>query len=144
MRPLLLALAGMSVIMTTACHEAMETPTSSTTADTSTTRTLQFTGSLAVGGSRFYSFTVSQSGTIVATLASVTSPPRGAAVQTALGLGIGRPAGTGCALSTSTTTGPALQAQLQETAAAGIYCVNVYDAGNLQSPIDFVVRFSYP
>jgi hypothetical protein len=144
MRRILPSFAGLALLVGAACHEAMETPTTPTTTDTSTTRTAQFTGTLAAGASRFYSFTVSQPGTIVATLASVTSPPRGAAVDTPLGLGIGRPAGTGCALSASTTTGPALQAQLQETAAAGIYCVNVYDTGSLRAAVDFVVRFSYP
>jgi hypothetical protein len=74
----------------------------------------------------------------------VTSPPRGVALETSLGLGIGRPAGTGCALSSSTITGSALTAQLQEPATAGVYCVSVYDVGHLAGGVDFVVRFSYP
>lgn len=124
------------------CSNAMDTPTSPTTT-TPTLTTVQFAGRLAPGGSRFYSFTVSQSGAITATLVSIASPRSGAALDMALGLGVGRPAGTGCALSSSVTTGPALTAQLQEAATSGIYCINVHDVGNLTTIVDFAVRFSF-
>jgi hypothetical protein len=135
-------LAAGAAMLLSGCSEKMTTPTSPST-DT-TLRTGHFSGSLVAGGSRFYSLTVAQAGTISAMLASVTSPPRGVALETSLGLGIGRPAGTGCALSTSTITGSALTTQLQESAIAGVYCVSVYDVGHLTGGVDFVVRFSYP
>jgi hypothetical protein len=134
--------AAAAMLLLAGCSEKMATPTSPSTE--TTLRTGHFSGSLVAGGSRFYSLTAAQAGTISAMLASVTSPPRGVALETSLGLGIGRPAGTGCALSISTITSPALTAQLQESATAGVYCVSVHDVGNVVGSIDFVVRFSYP
>ncbi|HYU80328.1 MAG TPA: hypothetical protein VEK56_15165 [Vicinamibacterales bacterium] len=136
-------MAAAAALLLGGCSKNAETPTSSTT-DTPTTSTVLYAGSLSAGGSRFYSFTASKAGTATVMLASVTSPPRGAALDTPLGLGIGRPAGTGCSLSSSVTTGPALTAQLQEAVGAGIYCVNVYDVGQVSTAVDFVVRFQYP
>ena len=125
------------------CGRSLDTPTTPTTT-AATSRTAHFGGSLTVGETRFYSFTITQAGTITAMLASITSPRTGAALDTELGLGIGRPAGTGCALSASVNTTAALKAHLQESAAAGIYCINVSDVGRLTGDVDFVVRFTYP
>ena len=123
-----------------------ESPTSPTTTDTSTptVNTLQFTGTLSAGGSRFYSFTATKSGVASATLASVTVPPRNAAANVPIGVGIGRPAGTGCPTITSLTTDAALTRQVQYGVEQGIYCVNVYDPGTLSGSVNFVVRFSFP
>jgi hypothetical protein len=142
MKSMVSPLAAAAAILLAGCSEKMETPTSSSTE--TTLRTGHFSGSLSAGGSRFYSVTVAQAGTISAMLASVTSPPKGVALDTSLGLGIGRPAGTGCALSTAIVTASALTAQLQESATAGVYCVSVYDVGQVTGGVDFVVRFSYP
>ena len=142
MKCLVSTLVAAAAMLFAGCSGKMATPTSPSTE--TTLRTGHFSGSLAAGGARFYSVTLAQAGTISAMLASVTSPPRGVALETPLGLGIGRPAGTHCALSTSTITGPALTAQLQDSAAAGVYCVSVHDVGNVIGSVDFVVRFSYP
>lgn len=137
---MLSALVG---VLTAACSESPTSP--SATADTvSTATTLQFAGTLNAGGSRFYSFTVSRSGVVSATLASVTVAPRNAAANVPIGLGIGRPAGTGCPTITSLTTDAALTTQLQHGVDQGIYCVNVYDPGTLSTSVNFVVRFSHP
>jgi hypothetical protein len=131
------------LLLTAACSESPTSPT--TTADTTpAVNTLQFAGSLAAGDSRFYSFTATRTGVVSATLASLTTPPRNAAADTAIGLGIGRPAGTGCPTITSLTTASALTTQLQHTVDQGIYCVNVYDPGTVTSPLNFIVRFSFP
>jgi hypothetical protein len=128
---------------TAGCGEDSATPTEPTTVSASTV-TGHFVGALSIGGSRFYSFTVAQPGTVSATLASITTPPTGSALDVALGFGFGRPAGTGCSLSHAVTTGGSLTAQLQESASAGIYCISVYDAGHLTGDVDFAVRFSHP
>jgi hypothetical protein len=129
---------------TARCGEDAATPTEPTTSSASTAITGHFVGALSIGGSRFYSFTVAQSGTVSATLASITTPRTGSALDVALGLGFGRPAGTGCSLSHAVTTGGSLTAQLHESASAGIYCISVYDAGELTGDVDFAVRFSHP
>jgi hypothetical protein len=139
-------IAGMVIVaaavVSARCGETLDTPTAPTTTATSTTT--HFVGSLGVGGTRFFSFTVSEAGTVTALLASITSPQTGAVAETALGLGLGQPAGPGCALLTSVTTTASLIAQLQGAAGPGIYCINVYDVGTLSSDVNFAVRFSYP
>lgn len=130
-------------ILFAACSDTPTSPTT-TTDTTSTVNTLQFAGTLVAGEARFYSFTATKTGVVSATLASVTVPPRGAGADVPIGLGIGRPAGTGCPTVTSLTTDAALTTQLQHTVDQGIYCINVYDPGTLTGSVNFVVRFSYP
>jgi hypothetical protein len=138
-----MALAALFAVLNGGCSDTPTSPT--TSADTTATvNTLQFAGTLSAGESRFYSFTASKTGVVSATLASVTTPPRNAAADVPIGLGIGRPAGTGCPTVTSLTTNSALTEQLQHTVDQGIYCVNVYDPGTLSGSVNFVVRFSYP
>jgi hypothetical protein len=115
------------------------------TGPTEVTITTQvFQGVLPVGGSKFYSFTVTQGGTMSLMLASITSPGSGAALQTVVGLGTGIPSGTGCAVSESITTSPSLRTQLTRSLTPGIYCVNVLDVGNLTSTVNFALRFEHP
>src|SRR5690349_21351340 len=93
-RPLLVALA----VCAAACGS--DTPTSPSTSTTTTTTVAPasiseiYNGTLSVGGSRFYSFTVLQNGTVSLTL---TSLGPGLPGDLAVELSLGRPAGTGCA-----------------------------------------------
>ena len=137
------ALAALVAIALAACSKTPTSPTT-TTDTTPTVNTRQFAGTLSPGEFRFYSFTASKTGVASATLASVTTPPRNAAANVPIGVGIGRPAGTGCPTVTSATTNAALTTQVQYTVDQGIYCVNVYDPGTLSSGVNFVVRFSFP
>ena len=138
-----LVLAVLVALIVAACSDTPTSPTE-TTDTTSTVNTLQFARTLAPGESRFYSFTASRTGVASATLASVTTPPRNAAADVPIGVGIGRPAGTGCPTITSVTTNAALTTQVQYAVDQGIHCVNVYDPGTLSAGVNFVVRFSYP
>jgi hypothetical protein len=61
-----------------------------------------------------------------------------------LGLGIGVPSGTGCALTQSITTTPALTAQLQHSSTPGVRCVSIFDIGNLTTQVNFAIRFVHP
>ena len=98
-----------------------------------------FTGTLAVGGSSSFTFTVGQAGTVNATLTSLggSSP---------VGLGIGTPGGTtSCQLATSsqsTTAGTSPQVSAKET--AGSYCVCVFDTGSLAAATTFAVTVTHP
>ncbi|MGQ0732983.1 MAG: hypothetical protein ACT4QD_04925 [Acidobacteriota bacterium] len=137
-----LALALPLALAAVSCGDQASTPTSFTPLDIFT-RT--WTGSLAVGGSRFFSFTVSgNGGTINVTLASVTSPATGLPLSPVLEIGVGIPAGTDCALSTFRQVAPSLVSQLEVALPAGVYCVRVADIGRLTSPVTFAVRFSHP
>lgn len=125
------------------CGQA-ETPTSPTTVAANPSRTVLFSGTLAVGGSRFYSVTVSQAGTATFMLASVTRAGSGTPLPAAVGLGVGVPSGTDCAITAAVVTGAALTAQLTEPLQPGIYCAQIADVGTLTEPVAFVIRIIVP
>jgi hypothetical protein len=128
-------------LLGTGCGSSTTAPTT-TTATTTQPVTELFTGSLAVQGSAFYSFSVAQAGTVSITLVGLTSGTT--AFSTVVTLGYGIPSGTGCALSTSTKTAPALVAQIKSEAAIGIYCASLADVGNLSDTTNFTVRIVHP
>src|SRR5712672_3301470 len=104
MRILPLLLVILLLAMTAACGGNSTTSpasTSSTVASPTTTET--FSGVLLVGGYSFYSFVVSQNGTVNVTLVSVAGSAGAAVPSTVtLGLAIGTPSGTGCTGGTVT------------------------------------------
>lgn len=138
-----LVLIAAPLCLLAGCKDEPTTPTAPTTT-TPTIFTEHFVGSLSVGGSHFQSFMVAQSGTITATLASVTSPRTGAPVDVALGIGIGRPEDERCSILTSTTSGSGLNAQVQFAATSGSHCIAIYDVARLTGDINFAIRFSHP
>ena len=127
-----------------------DTPTSPTDTTTTTaavaaepTISEQFTGTLGVGGSAFYSFEVTSYGTVNVTLhnvGGVTGVPESVWV----GIGIGVPDGTDCVTSTSGNTqaggGPHVSSVLE----AGTYCARIYDIGNLAAPTPFSALIVHP
>jgi hypothetical protein len=128
--------------LTLACgdDESPTSPTDTTPASTSVT----YAGTLDAGGSRFYSFTNGAAGSVTAFLASVTAPDTRLPLAVPLELGIGVPAGTGCATTTTQIVAPGLVSQLTVSLAAGVFCLRVADAGELRAPVTFAVRFSHP
>lgn len=105
--------------------------------------TQTFAGTLAPGGSHFYSIVVTQQGPVSLMLAAVQAPG-GAALTTPVGIGIGVPEGTGCPRRMSLTTQPGLAAQLTTTLNPGTYCAAVYDVGTVSSTVNFAMRITYP
>jgi hypothetical protein len=140
---MILRYAAIALVTLAAAGCGAETPTSATSV-TSVLNTKTFTGTLAVGGFRFYSFTVTASGAVTAMLASVTSPPRGAALQRSLEIAVGIPAGTGCSPRQAAVVPPALVAQVSVPVQPGIVCLRVADPGDLTDVVNFAVRFTYP
>ena len=137
LRPIVFALA---LTMTACGNDTSTTPT--TTGPTSE----NFEGQLqGPGGSQFFSFTVSSAGDATITLASVTTAATlGTSINTPLGLGLGQPLGTDCNLTQQTTTGPGLAPQLTgSNLSPAIYCVKVFDVGNLTVPVNFAVRITH-
>lgn len=125
-----------------ACGDDTLTVTSPTTLEKSTE---VFGGTLDVGGSQFYSFTVAQDGTTDVTLLSLR--PQGVATSTlgaVVGLGLGTPAGTDCALRSAITTSPSLTKQLTVATNASTYCVKIADTGNLTASVDYTIRILHP
>jgi hypothetical protein len=98
-----------------------------------------FSTNLSVHGTDTHSFSVAQAGTIGVTLTTLVS-----SAQVGLGLGIPPSDGPGCLLFTSLTTSSGPTAQITTAAEAGIYCVAVYDVGNLTTGTNFAVSVAYP
>jgi len=142
MSPLRLAGALALSVVAAACGNNDAPLVTSPTA--ATLKNAQFTGVIDPGGRRYYSFTLSTSGNVVATLASVTNADTGAPLPIPLRLGIGRPQGTECPPTSAVTVAAALQPQLTELTPEGVSCLDVADVGSATTPIRFSVRFTYP
>jgi hypothetical protein len=131
------------VLTAAACdNSGPSTSTSnSTTSPSATLRTETFTGTVAVGSSDFQSFTAAQAGEVDVTLTAAGPPP-----TIFMGLGVGTPSGSTCALFTgaSVNTQAGALAQLAGTVNAGPYCVEVYDIGNQIAPITYTVTVAHP
>lgn len=123
-----------------ACGDSA-TPTSPTAA-ASTLKTILFTGTLQPLGTRFYSYTLTSAGTVSAMLASLERGNAPAANPVELGIGI--PAGTGCATTISSATSTSLIPQLKQDFGAGTYCVRIADRDGLPVPMNFTIRVVYP
>ncbi len=130
-----------TALLLAGCGSNSTTPTTATA--TSTESTEFYAGALDPRGSGFYSFTVTQSGSVRVTLTNL-STTRFAPLSNTLELGIGTPAGEGCAVTERVTAAPALNAHLVSTRSAGIHCVEVRDRGSLASQMSFIIRITHP
>jgi hypothetical protein len=119
--------------------DTVTTPTSPTTA---TATTILFAGTLQPKATRFYSYTVTAAGTVTAMLASLEQA--GAPKPNALELGLGIPAGTGCAVDSPSSTTTALVPQITQEAVIGTYCVRIADTIGLPAPMNFTIRVIHP
>jgi hypothetical protein len=138
MKHSLLILLTLAATMAAGCTGSNSTATITTPA---TTTTDTFTGTVAVGGSDFKTFTVAQTGTINVTLTAAGPPP-----TIFMGLGVGTPSLSACALTSGNTTiTPAgTTAQLPfSSVAPGSYCVQVYDVGNQTAPVTYSVTVAH-
>jgi hypothetical protein len=132
-----------AMLATAACGDDTSTTAPSTDAPARSNEV--FSGRLEVGGSQFYSFQIGNAGTTDVTLTGLHPPGVATANVTAIiGLGLGTPAGTDCALSTALTTAPGLTRQITVSTNVQVYCVKVADIGNLRSAVDYTVRVVHP
>lgn len=155
-RMLMLARPGVLrlVLLTTivgaaACGD--DTPTSPTTTTTPTPASTvaeatvleSFTGTLPVGGFRFYSFEVPTNGTVTVTLNRIGGNA-GVPSTVWVGLGVGVPDGTDCPTTTSGNTQSGAGPHISTTLTPGTYCARVYDIGNLAAQTTFDVTIGHP
>jgi hypothetical protein len=96
-----------------------------------------FASNLAPNGSSLRTFVMSSTGTVTLTLDSVT-PSR----VVGFGLGIWRAERSTCSLNQSVTSGPG--ANITATVDQGIYCVKVFDVGNLTDFAAFSSTIIHP
>ena len=135
-----IAAVALALLMTACGGGDSSTSTTAPTITSGPTPEL-FEGKLAVGGSTFYSFTVSATGDADVMLASVTTTTApGNASGVILGIALGQPLGEDCTITTSLAASAALQSPLVSNLTPGIYCARVYDLGNLRTPVNFAVR----
>jgi hypothetical protein len=128
--------------MAASCGDTPTTP-STTTSDVRSNET--FSATLSPGQSQFYSFTTVSAGTTDITLVSLR--PAGnltATLNAVVGLGLGTPQMTDCALSSATTTAPGLKTQVSAATNASTYCVKIADIGNLSAAVDYTIRVVHP
>ena len=137
---LAVALAATLALTLSACGGSdLSTPAAAST-DTGPTTQL-FEGQLSVGGSAFYSFTVTTTGlanVLLASVSSTTTP--GTSSTVVLGLALGTPVGTDCNITSSLPTAAGLTSQMVNSLTPGTYCARVYDIGNLKTAVNFAIR----
>jgi len=141
-----LALFGAAAAVTLAgCDDGSTTATSPTTTTPTVaepTTTELFTGRVDAGSSAFYSFSVVANGTVNVTLAAVGGANVPSTVW--LGLGLGTPSGEDCSTTAAVNTAAGTSVQLTNTFAPGVYCVRVWDIGNLVATAAFNVTIAHP
>lgn len=148
-----LVLAATAFILAAACSEPQfslpTSPSDSDSTSTTTTTTVTatdpqtFSGTLAVRGQRFYSFTVPSTRTVRITLEQLHNGA-GTASTATLVLGLGVPSGTGCAMLREVAAGASDAPHIDESLTAGIYCAQLTDPGNLTEGVVFSVRIEFP
>lgn len=136
------------VVIAPSCSNGPTAPTSDTTITSTGTPTVTetFSSRLAVGGSRFYSFSQASTGTVTATLVDVAG--EGVPSTVVVSLGVGEPGGTTCNATTTAAvqvSGDAgLTNQVSGSQTPGVHCVIVADVGNLFAPASFTVTIEHP
>lgn len=129
-----------TTLAATACSGSSSGPSSPTyTPSTPTIET--FSGTVAVGGTDFHSFTVKYSGGELDATLTAAGPPDGIV----MGFGLGVWADPTCTPINGalTATAAGTVAQLGGTSNAGSYCVAVFDAGNQTSDVTYSVTVSH-
>lgn len=138
----------LTLLTTNGCsHDSPTSPTTTTTATTTVTAASpiyseDFINTVPVGGSAFYSFSVTQYGTVNVSLTSVSGQFVPSTVT--LGLGLGKPDAETCATTSSISTPSGTGPQITGAFDPGVYCVKVSDVGNLFSAARFSVTIAYP
>jgi hypothetical protein len=137
-----IALCLVLALTTSACGKDDKSPTEPTPVPVDPTMTETFSGTLAAGGARFFSFSVAVYGRVDLTLTSLGGQTEPSDVT--IGLGLGVPRGTDCSTARNATTTAGASPQVSSTVAAGVYCARVYDTGTLTQPTAFVVTIAHP
>lgn len=140
-----IACCALAAVLAAACgKDSPSTPTAPTTPTTIAppTVTEAWEATLAVGATRFYSYSVPQNGTVNITLARLTE--RGVDSSAQVNIGTGFPAGTGCSTASTSAYAVSETPAISTTQAPGVYCVKVIDAGTLSAPVAFRILIARP
>ena len=122
------------ILLASACGDDTTTPTQPTTP---TTFTKTFSGSIGRNGAMTHEFATQLSGTVTATLTSVTP----AAV---IGLSLGTWNGTVCQIVLANDKATQGSTVTGSVSTFGNLCLRVYDAGALTQPVAYEVQVVHP
>lgn len=134
--------AVLSTVGLTGCDEAPLAPTPGSNAPPLMIET--FSGSLAIGGTAFYSFNVGAEGPVSFTLLQYRSTESGQDVDKVASMGIGVPAGTTCIVASAVTTKAGNSPQFSQSVPPSIYCVRITDPGQLEGSASFLINIAHP
>jgi hypothetical protein len=122
------------LVLVAACS-SQQSKTALPIPDVPPTKLVSFNGTLQPQATDTYTFTVSQSGYVQATLVGLGAPP-----STEVRLAIGTPSTVGiCAPSFAVTTTAGTSAQIIGTGLAGNLCITIHDVGNLTAPAIYTI-----
>jgi hypothetical protein len=130
-------LAGAAMTAAAGCGSESTAPT---VEPASTTEV--WSGTLTVGATKFYSFTVPLEGTVSVVMKTLTQ--NGAASAEQVTLGLGSPRGTDCAVAGSVVASASDTVLLSGTQTAGVYCVRMWDNAQLTKAAAFSVNINHP
>lgn len=97
-----------------------------------------FQGTLPIQGSVWRLITAIQAGPLTATLSSTNQP------SAEVGLALGLRSGNTCLVTRDVVAVAGTTPQLSLPVDSGDFCVKIWDAGALTSPLSFTVTISYP
>ncbi len=137
-----IAMCGVLALCGCNKNSSPTSPTTTTAATATGPATILFSGTLEPKGTRFYSYSMTTAGTVTAMLASLER--NGIPMTNVLQIGLGIPAGTGCAVSVAQNSGPLLIPQLRQDFGTGTYCVRISDVDGLPAPMTFTIRVIHP
>jgi hypothetical protein len=136
------AICVVAGLLTTACDNSG--PANTTAASTVNVPTVSdtFPGTLAVQGINTHNFNVAQIGPVTVTMTAVGPP-----ATVSVGLAVGSVSAGVCGLSQTTAvlaqagTTPQISGNVS---AIGIYCVGIFDTGNLSAPASYSITVTHP
>jgi hypothetical protein len=138
-RACLLGLLACAVVTTAAgCKSNSTTPPAVEPAST----TEVWSSTLAVGASKFYSFSVPLEGTVSVQLKTLTQ--NGVATAELVTMGLGAPRGTDCAVGGSIAATGSDATLLSGVQPAGVYCIRIWDNAQLSKTAAFSVTINHP
>ena len=101
-----------------------------------------FSGTLAVKGTSFYSFSVVNGGTTYLSLLSLKEA--GVDSDVLITIGLGTPRGTSCPASNVLSVKATGSLQLTGQTNRGVHCAVVFDPGNLTKTATFSINIAHP
>jgi hypothetical protein len=101
-----------------------------------------FSGTVPVGGTRFYSFTVPRAGLTTVTLLSLRE--NGVASSTIMLVGLGAPRAQECVPLDARQSAADVVPQVSLTPNPGVYCASIGDAGFMTGPAEFSINIVRP